>query len=145
MKRFIGILVLSVFCLMLNVASADEKVEKTTIDIGFWSYHFDRTPPEDCYTETHNAVIVERSGWLVGGYKNTHCRQSFVLGTKQDLGYGFSTEVALISGYPSKMHVVDGIVIMPTINYRVFVEDTYGIKFLFVPTVLVGVGFTVKL
>ena len=141
MKFLIVVLLLLVIISNQNEAAASE----ITLDLGLWTHHKDRTKPVDkCVNEDHNLVMVTKDNVLVGGYKNSHCKQSFMVGYQHELPYNFSVEVAAVTGYPDSMHVAEGIVIIPTLNYRVFVKDV-GMKFIMVPNVLVGVGFSFKL
>ena len=145
MKKTLGILALSIFCMMLSTAQADEV--DTTLDIGFWSYHFEREYEEDeCVNEKHDAIVLHKNNISVGGYKNTHCKQSFVLGYNRamykEADQEITVEVMAVSGYPKSMHVAVGLIVIPTINYRAYLTDSMGIKIVYVPSVLVGVGFS---
>lgn len=145
MKKVITILALSIFCMMLSAAQADEV--DTTLDIGFWSYHFEREYEEDeCVNEKHDAIVLHKKNISIGGYKNTHCRQSFVLGYNRamykDDDQEVTVEIMTVSGYPSSMHAIGPLIVIPTINYRLYPTKNMGVKFVLVPSVLVGIGFS---
>lgn len=110
--------------------------------LGLRTYHFDRTP-SGCRDETHHLYAYRKGDYHVGTYSNSQCKRSYLVGYSHELGSGFGVDVSAVTGYPSAMHVVDGLVLIPQLTYTAF-YGSIGAKLIYVPTVLVGVGVAVK-
>lgn len=110
---------------ILGVSTCEADTHIGTIN---FSYHFDRS--EDL-CETHNGLYVVHETWLLGGYQNSHCRDSVVLGRSWPLSERFSATVAVASNYDTKSF--DGWLPVVWATYRVgFVtfSGTKGVVFL---------------
>jgi hypothetical protein len=119
-------------------------VQASEVSLGLWSHHFDRSSkPNECVNEDHNLLSYSSHNVVVGGYKNSHCKQSFFVGYQQNLYGEFGYTVSLVSGYPKSMYVVDKYVVVPMMHYT-FLSDNVGVKVYFIPGVLVAAGYVIR-
>ena len=113
--------------------------------LGLKTHHFSSPSDYDkCRTESHDLAALARGGYVVGTYTNSHCRRSFLAGGSYAWGHGLGVDVVAVNNYPSKLHLVAGLVIIPQVTYSKFWQG-YGVKLSFVPGVLVGAGFVYQL
>lgn len=67
-----------ILILAVAVYASNAKAE-TALLVGGWSHHV--MADEDYrYNETHNAIMVERDGWLVGRFDNSYNRETWAIG-----------------------------------------------------------------
>lgn len=135
------ILTLSVFSCQPAVA----ELPKHSFDIGLWTYHFDReVKPGECTNEVHKLFNYRYNGYGAGTYLNSHCDTSYLVTKRWETGIdGLSLDTSFVSGYPDGMHVAFELVVIPALSYTKYVENV-GVTLIYVPTVLVGVGYTLK-
>lgn len=114
--------------------------------LGLETHHFQRDI-KGCVNESHDLIAYEHNSIHVGTYVNTHCRRSYLLGYGYTHKTGFGVDGSLVTGYPSKMHLIEGIIGIPaaTYKYTIPVKSAYtikamGLKFIYIPTVLIGVS-----
>ena len=130
-----------VFCLFLIMSGA---AYGDSVMLGLRTYHFDRQVwPDECVNEKHNLVAFEKNGFIVGGYKNSHCLQSWLIGYSYPVYRSISLDTALVTGYPDSMHAIGKTVIIPQIVYSRFITDI-GFRLVWVPSVLIGGGMVLK-
>jgi len=134
MKICVAVVLMFAFC----------SCSAATLALGLQTHHFQPTPPDECLNESHDLVAIEVFGIVIGTYDNSHCRTSFLMGRswRWDNGFGFDT--VFVTGYPSKMHLLGKLILIPQATYSKFWGD-YGLKVNYVPTVLTGVGFVYKI
>lgn len=132
------ILVVAVLVIISSVSHAD------ILAVGLKTHHFSKPSYYDtCRTESHDLVAYEYKGVLAGTYTNSHCMRSYLAGGSYS-AYGLGFDVVVVTGYPSKLHIVGGLVIIPQVTYSKFWHK-YGLKISYVPSVLVGVGLVYQL
>ena len=112
--------------------------------LGLKTHHFKATPPDQCLNETHDLVALSRRGYVVGTYINSHCVRSYLAGLSYDWGGGFGGDIAIVSNYPKKMHILGPLIVIPQLTYTEYWRG-FGVKLSWIPSVLVGVGFVYQL
>ena len=73
----------------------------TTLTLGGWSYHLkslSKNSPLDDYCSSHNMALLNIDGYLIGGYKNSYCEDSFLAGYQYDYK-SIQFSAGLASGY----------------------------------------------
>jgi len=133
--QFLTMLAIVALLVVPDFSEADEMY------LGLRTYHFDRGG-RDCINETHDLVAYSKHGYYGGTYVNSQCRRSYLVGTSHKIKGGFGYDVSIVTGYPSSMHLVEGVVLIPTVTYKYYV-DSIGVKIIYVPTVLVGIGMAI--
>lgn len=143
MNKLITLIALVFTLISCQPAMAEEP--EHALDLGLWTYHFDRTvKPWECFNEEHDLVAYRYKNFGVGAYINTHCRQSFLVTNRWNFkDTGFTFDLSIISGYPESMHIIDKYVILPSFGYTKYLGDI-GITFIFVPESLVGIGYSYR-
>ncbi len=132
-------LLATVLMFAFSTCSAD------VLALGLKTHHFSSPSYYDkCRKESHDLVALDRGGYLAGTYINSHCRRSFLAGGSYAWSNGVGVDVVAVDNYPSKLHLVGGLVIIPQVTYSQFWRG-YGVKLSFVPGVLVGMGFVYRL
>lgn len=136
---------------MLVLLAVSFQANCDEVSLGLWSHHFDRNYAKDkCVNETHNLVTYQRSGIVAGGYKNSHCKQSWLAGYQgniyKDLGY----TVSVVSGYPKGMHLIDNYIVVPMLHYTFYTDllkfefkkktINTGVRVYYIPDVLIAIG-----
>ena len=142
---------LSALLLTFSLSTGTMAQSLYSIDLGLQTYHFDRDwgldaeGNEECKNESHGLVVIrDDEGMGIGTYMNSHCLRSYLLTQRYRFDDKLSVDLAVVSGYPEKMELLKGgIVVIPTITYTEYFGKV-GISFITVPFVLVGVGFTIK-
>ena len=115
-----------------------------SMDLGLWTYHFDRDPPEDeCTNEKHGLFTFRNNKYGIGAYKNSHCLQSYLVSYRHSLNENWHLDVSAVSGYPKNMHVAAGLVLIPALTYTRHYKDI-GVSIMLVPAVLIGGGLNYK-
>lgn len=145
--KFLLILTALVLCLPPEVLASEEKsiFSGGTITLGLNTHHFSQRNRASCFNETHDFFGYTHKTYIVATYMNTQCVRSYVVGKTWEYDNGLGYSLALVSGYPSSMHMLDTLLVMPTLHYTKMFNDTVGIKLMTVPTVLVGFSFVVKI
>jgi hypothetical protein len=110
--------------------------------LGLKTYHFERNG-RSCLNETHDLFAYSKNNIHAGTYVNTHCRRSWLVGFNGQFGKGFGYDVSAVTGYPSAMQLVDGLIIIPMLTYSKY-WGAFGVKVIHVPTVLMGIGAAVR-
>ena len=132
------------YLMLIIVATLSFTVGANELSLGLWSRHVERSAhPDKCTNEKHNLAAYTYKNFVAGGYKNSHCKQSFLVGYQdtiyKDLGY----TVSLVSGYPKSMHVADEYVVVPMLHYTLW-ADNVGVRLYFIPNVLTAVGYMIR-
>lgn len=130
---------------LLFMSASKAQAADYSMDLGLWTYHFDReVKPGECTNEKHDLFVYRYKGYGGGTYLNSHCNTSYLVTKRWDTGIkGLTIDTSIVSGYPDGMHVIFDLIILPAISYTRYVENV-GITFIYVPTVLVGAGYTLK-
>ena len=132
--------------IVMSLAIYSGQSHSGELALGLWTHHFNRdAPPEKCTNEKHDLMAYKFNGGLtMGMYNNSHCITSYLAGYTKDLYRGKSIRlgysIAAVSGYPDHMHVVDGLIIIPSPHIAYVVGDV-GIRVIYIPRLLVGAGF----
>ena len=142
MKKLITALML--ILIMCSAQPAFSEV-KHSLDLGLWTYHFDRdVEPNECTNEEHGLVAYRYNGYGGGTYLNSHCNTSYLLTKRWETGIsGLTVDTSLVSGYPKSMHVLLGLVVVPAFSYTKQIGKI-GITTIFIPGVLIGTGFNLQ-
>jgi hypothetical protein len=133
------------FAIVMSLAIYSGQSHSDELSLGLWTYHFDRDVKDDeCTNEVHNLVGYRLdNGLTFGGYDNSHCRESYFVGFSQDLykrnNFAVGWSAGAVTGYPSSMHVVDGLIIIPN-AHMTYTIGGVGIKIIYIPNLLKGAG-----
>tara|TARA_R110000851_G_scaffold171607_3_gene317875 strand:- start:2912 stop:3343 length:432 start_codon:yes stop_codon:yes gene_type:complete len=139
MRYVLALATVVLLCTLLPRAYGDE------LSLGLWSHHFDRDVKEDeCVNEEHNLVSYAHKNIVAGGYRNSNCNDSYLLGYQGEFtrigDHSFGYTISAVSGYSKSMHVVDGLIVIPMLHYS-YTYKGDGVRLYYIPQVLVATGF----
>lgn len=113
------------------------------LDLGLWSYHFDRTPKRNgCLVEDNRLVGVWYGRARIGTYDNTHCGRSYYVGYSFPIKEEIAVDLGAATGYDTSYNI-GKLIVFPSLTYTEMF-DNIGIQGLATPIGLVGVGFKLK-